>query len=176
MSHTSTPPAVASVASGPIKEGSDSDKKLRTTSINYLADILDSKLPSYAEISAKIENEIYNVSNLDKEINVQMYCMNLVKVMENLKIPHVITCINNETLKPEAIVTLDKDDLNPDKWQILQDIRLPKHIKKERVRGLNKCPKCHSWYSEYTTAQTRSSDEPSTLFFFCVDCEHRWKM
>lgn len=157
-------------------EESGPDVELRTASIGYLIESLGDKIPEYAEISTKIENEIYGVSSLDKEINVQLYCMNLVKVLENLKIPHVITCITNETLKPEAIVTLDKDDLNPEKWQILQDTRLPKHIKKERVRGINKCPKCHSWYSEYTTAQTRSSDEPSTLFFFCVDCEHRWKM
>jgi DNA-directed RNA polymerase subunit M/transcription elongation factor TFIIS len=97
------------------------------------------------------------------------------KVLENLKNPHVIDNIKNETWKPENLATLDKDILNPGKWQQIQDIRLPKNVKKEKKKGADKCPRCKSWYTTYTQAQTRGADEPMTIFYRCTDCEFAWR-
>ena len=37
------------------------------------------------------------------------------------------------------------------------------------------CPKCTYHQAYFMEIQTRSADEPATLFFKCVSCAHRWK-
>ena len=37
------------------------------------------------------------------------------------------------------------------------------------------CIRCKSKYVDYTERQTRSADEPMTVFLRCLNCEKRWK-
>lgn len=37
------------------------------------------------------------------------------------------------------------------------------------------CPKCQHDKAYYKELQTRSADEPATLFFKCVQCSHQWR-
>lgn len=37
------------------------------------------------------------------------------------------------------------------------------------------CPKCQYMQAYFMEIQTRSADEPATLFFKCVQCGHRWR-
>ena len=37
------------------------------------------------------------------------------------------------------------------------------------------CPKCGHGEAYYNEVQTRSADEPATLFFRCCKCHHNWK-
>jgi DNA-directed RNA polymerase subunit M/transcription elongation factor TFIIS len=37
------------------------------------------------------------------------------------------------------------------------------------------CPKCSHDEANYMEIQTRSADEPATVFYRCVECTHRWK-
>eukprot|EP00197_Chlamydomonas_leiostraca_P006996 CAMPEP_0202859956 /NCGR_PEP_ID=MMETSP1391-20130828/1865_1 /ASSEMBLY_ACC=CAM_ASM_000867 /TAXON_ID=1034604 /ORGANISM="Chlamydomonas leiostraca, Strain SAG 11-49" /LENGTH=99 /DNA_ID=CAMNT_0049539071 /DNA_START=169 /DNA_END=468 /DNA_ORIENTATION=+ len=37
------------------------------------------------------------------------------------------------------------------------------------------CPKCSYHQAYFMEIQTRSADEPATLFFKCVQCGARWK-
>lgn len=37
------------------------------------------------------------------------------------------------------------------------------------------CPKCHGFKAKYYEKQTRSADEPMTVFARCVLCGHRWR-
>jgi DNA-directed RNA polymerase subunit M/transcription elongation factor TFIIS len=41
--------------------------------------------------------------------------------------------------------------------------------------GLYTCGKCRSQRTVFSTAQTRSGDEPMTVFIECVDCGKTWK-
>ncbi|EDQ90733.1 uncharacterized protein MONBRDRAFT_18537 [Monosiga brevicollis MX1] len=36
------------------------------------------------------------------------------------------------------------------------------------------CPKCHHNRASYVQQQTRSADEPSTVFYCCEKCNHKW--
>ena len=47
--------------------------------------------------------------------------------------------------------------------------------KNEIEKGDVKCPKCSSTEVLIGESQTRSADEPMTLFFKCVACNHPWK-
>jgi len=44
-----------------------------------------------------------------------------------------------------------------------------------RARTAFVCGKCRSSNVTYTTAQTRSADEPATAFFCCLACSNRWR-
>jgi len=37
------------------------------------------------------------------------------------------------------------------------------------------CGKCKSRNCSYTQRQTRSADEPMTIFLRCLECNHRWR-
>jgi len=37
------------------------------------------------------------------------------------------------------------------------------------------CPECHHRRAYYMQLQTRSADEPMTIFYRCVECANQWK-
>lgn len=45
----------------------------------------------------------------------------------------------------------------------------------EEETGLYKCAKCKSKNTSFVTLQTRSADEPMTIFITCKQCDNRWK-
>jgi len=47
--------------------------------------------------------------------------------------------------------------------------------KEEDYNGLLKCGRCKSTKTDYTTMQTRSADEPATVFASCRICGNRWR-
>ena len=48
--------------------------------------------------------------------------------------------------------------------------------RKERSAGFIKCSKCKSAEVDVEQKQTRSADEPMTLFALCTNCGSRWVM
>ena len=42
--------------------------------------------------------------------------------------------------------------------------------------GVNKCSKCGSKKTFQFSLQTRSCDEPATIFLTCASCSHRWRI
>jgi len=122
---------------------------------------------------SKIESGLFD--SLD-QFNIITYSILIVKVIESLKLPSVRAGLKAGTWKPEELANLDRDVLNPDKWQIIQDARLPKNINKERKKGIYKCGRCKSWFTTHIQAQTRSADEGMTTFVDCLDCKSRFKM
>jgi DNA-directed RNA polymerase subunit M/transcription elongation factor TFIIS len=138
---------------------------------DFTFDLIDKLIKFDENTSRKIEEGIYNNS-----LNFMNYSIYTIKVLENLENPYVIECLKNKTWVPENLATMDKDILNPKKWQQLQEIRLPGNIQKELKKGNIKCKKCGSWYTTYTQAQTRSADEGITTFVVCSECSHRFKI
>ena len=37
------------------------------------------------------------------------------------------------------------------------------------------CSKCHKNRTTYYTLQTRSMDEPETIFITCINCNNKWR-
>lgn len=58
-------------------------------------------------------------------------------------------------------------------------VRLAQHpssdLLRVAARAAAQCPKCGNGEAYYNEVQTRSADEPATLFFRCVKCHHNWK-
>lgn len=48
--------------------------------------------------------------------------------------------------------------------------------RKERTAGFLKCARCKSTDVDVDQKQTRSADEPMTLFALCINCGTRWTL
>lgn len=113
--------------------------------------------------------------------NINEYCIRTIKVLENLKNKDVIDNLKNGSWKYNELHRIDKDILNPEKWQTLHDIRNPKSIVTEKKKSLYKCPRCKNQYGiTMTQVQTRSADEGMTTKLLDADpelgCGYSWKI
>ena len=88
--------------------------------------------------------------------------------------------VNNKEIKAHEIAFMTHQEICPEKWE--------EAIKAKSIRDKNKfeqtleamtdtftCRKCYSKKCSYYALQTRSSDEPMTLFITCLDCGSRMK-
>lgn len=103
--------------------------------------------------------------NLDKDSHVENY--------------QLIDLLKKNKIEPSKICSLEPQDLFPDVWkEIIEEKKLKENVLKQpRTRNDNKsiqCYKCKSFNIQVTTAQTRSADEGTTIFYTC-ECGNRWK-
>lgn len=63
------------------------------------------------------------------------------------------------------------DDAERDERRVAE---LLSSAKKERASGFLVCRNCRSTHVDVDQMQTRSADEPMTLFALCLDCGNRW--
>ena len=68
----------------------------------------------------------------------------------------------------------------PENWKELIDEKFKREkvlyeTKKEAMTDQFKCKKCKSRETAYYELQTRSADEPMTIFITCLNCGNRWK-
>jgi DNA-directed RNA polymerase subunit M/transcription elongation factor TFIIS len=106
-------------------------------------------------------------ANLKKDSYVQNDRL-MIRLRENEFTPHEIALMEPENLKPEA-------------WREIVDLELmrqkaayePVHVAKTNRFVCGKCKKRECSYYEM---QTRSADEPATIFIACLQCGHRWKI
>jgi DNA-directed RNA polymerase subunit M/transcription elongation factor TFIIS len=140
---------------------------MRTKMISLLGD-------SFPELGQEVVKKLEYGINKYSDESTEHYAILCVKVISNLKNKTVMENITNGTWEPEEFANFKKDTLNPEKWQTLQELRLPKKAK-ERRKGRLKCPRCKSWYTTDHQLQTRSGDEGMTSRCACDDCGHHWK-
>eukprot|EP00639_Heterosigma_akashiwo_P007018 CAMPEP_0194558780 /NCGR_PEP_ID=MMETSP0292-20121207/569_1 /TAXON_ID=39354 /ORGANISM="Heterosigma akashiwo, Strain CCMP2393" /LENGTH=311 /DNA_ID=CAMNT_0039406519 /DNA_START=56 /DNA_END=992 /DNA_ORIENTATION=+ len=102
--------------------------------------------------------------------------------------------IVNGEIAPANLVKMDADDFKTDaeleekkriQQQKLEESRMDwaqaNNDKLNAMCGITKdeglftCARCKSKRTTHNQKQTRSSDEPMTVFAVCLDCGHRWK-
>ena len=105
----------------------------------------------------------------------------LQSTLENLSFEHSNLRLGLTDAKTEQevffLVTCDRQLLAPQLWSFETEM---KDTGEDESRGLLKCSKCarkglDAFKTEYTELQTRSSDEPMTVFCYCRQCKSRWK-
>eukprot|EP00049_Salpingoeca_infusionum_P013888 m.258917 g.258917 ORF g.258917 m.258917 type:complete len:109 (+) comp15549_c0_seq1:119-445(+) len=62
----------------------------------------------------------------------------------------------------------------PRQKKTLDDIFGSEEARKAQSKTEVDCPKCHHNYAYYMQMQTRSADEPMTIFYSCEKCSHTW--
>jgi transcription elongation factor S-II len=140
--------------------------------------------------SLNLEKGIFNYSIKEADLKkivkkwdnkgfVQIYLDRLRSIYLNLN-ENIIEQINNETIKPHTVAFMTHQDLSPSKWTELINAKSKRDQYKfetnlEAATDTFTCRKCKSNKCTYYLQQTRSADEPMTIFVTCIDCGQRWK-
>jgi DNA-directed RNA polymerase subunit M/transcription elongation factor TFIIS len=71
-------------------------------------------------------------------------------------------------------------ELNPEHWKEYIERKIKRDSSKyttniEASTDMFTCKKCKSKKCTYYELQTRSADEPTTVFITCLDCGKHWK-
>ena len=110
----------------------------------------------------------------------QIYTDHLRSIYINLKNTDLLIQIKNREIEPQTCAFMTHQEYSPEKWT--------ESIKRKIIREKSKytinteastdvfiCRKCKSHKCTYYEMQTRSADEPSTIFITCLDCGKHWK-
>ena len=133
-------------------------------------------------IPKTVEKYIIQLNNLYPEWDIifDTKWKNYKDVFENeLKENKCVYPKSNE-ITPQGLAFMTHQEMNHEKWQDLME--------KKRILDANKfnnniqastnlftCGKCKSKRCTYYSLQTRSSDEPETIFVTCLDCGKNFK-
>ena len=140
--------------------------------------------------SINLEKAVYNytlkeannkkiIKKWDNPVFIQIYLDHLRSVYCNLK-PSIIEKIKNGELLSQQVPFMTHQELQPDKWSKLieQKIKRDKNKFENNVEASTDtftCRKCKSNKCSYYALQTRSADEPMTIYVTCLSCDNRWK-
>jgi DNA-directed RNA polymerase subunit M/transcription elongation factor TFIIS len=116
----------------------------------------------------------------DNEKFVCIYVDKLRSVYMNLTKPNIIEQINNNSIQIHTIAFMSHQELDPEKWNELIKLKSVRDKNKyevniEAATDTFKCRGCGESKCTYYLQQTRSADEPTTIFVTCLSCGKRWK-
>ena len=91
--------------------------------------------------------------------------------------------ITQKILKSKDVIDMRPEQLCPDGLYAKQiEVKIHKDMRKEYLKreiqqqdGFFKCGRCKSMKTTYYEMQTRSADEPMTVFVSCLNCGRNWK-
>ena len=93
----------------------------------------------------------------------------------------LLELISRNQLKPIEVANIHPHKIRPDIWNVYYDALKLKEAntmledgEDDQFEGLLICDQCKSKKTRYVTLQTRSSDEPTTIYARCLNCSHRW--
>ena len=92
----------------------------------------------------------------------------------------LLTRLKKKEFTAEQLVNMTPQEMFPENWKKIIDEKYRRdkilyETKKEAMTDQFKCSKCQSRETEYFEMQTRSADEPMTIFITCLNCGKRWK-
>lgn len=112
---------------------------------------------------------------------VQLYLDHLRTIRCNLQqCPWLLSQIESGTVLPQTVAFMSHQEMHAEKWQPMIDAKSQrdKHKFEQRLEAATdtfQCRKCKTNHCTYYQMQTRSADEPMTIFVTCLDCGLRWK-
>jgi len=111
---------------------------------------------------------------------VQLYLDRLRTIYINLKNDDLLQLVKQGEITPQTLAFMTHQELNPEHWRE----HIERKIKRDASKFVNNiqastdmftCKKCKSKRCTYYELQTRSADEPATIFVTCLDCGKHWK-
>jgi transcription elongation factor S-II len=146
----------------------------------------------YEIAAANIEKGVYNyaikeantkkiIKKWDNPNFLHLYTDRLRTVYTNLKnIPGLLAKIQNGDIVPQQLGFMTHQEMNQEQWQTLIDQKMKRDASKyntniEASTDMYTCKKCKSKKCTYYELQTRSADEPATIFVTCLNCGKNWR-
>jgi len=111
---------------------------------------------------------------------VQLYLDRLRSLYLNLKNEELLSQLKNKDITPQSLAFMTHQEMNPEHWRVLIDKKIKRDANKYTTNikastDMFTCKKCKSKRCTYYELQTRSADEPATIFVTCLDCGKNWK-
>jgi transcription elongation factor S-II len=112
----------------------------------------------------------------------QLYLDRLRSIYLNLKNnPDLIEQLKNKDITPQVLAFMTHQEMNPKHWSKLIEQKAKRDANKfntnvQASTDMFTCKKCKSKKCTFYELQTRSADEPATIFITCIDCGKNWKM
>ena len=111
---------------------------------------------------------------------VQIYIDRLRSLFINMKDEKILNALKSGELLPQTYAFMTHQEMKPEIWKELIEkkstIDATKFDTNITARtDMFTCGKCKSKKCTYYTMQTRSADEPETIFITCLDCGKNWK-
>jgi transcription elongation factor S-II len=141
--------------------------------------------------SSNLEKGIFNyalkeannrkvVKKWDNQYFVQIYLDRLRSIYLNLKNPEILEQIKSESVQAHTVAFMTHQEMRPEKWKELIEEKAKRDANKfeqniEASTDTFTCRKCKGNKCTYYQMQTRSADEPMTVYISCINCGNRWK-
>ena len=141
--------------------------------------------------SAERVNEAYsckkqkNVAAWDNPYYTDIYKHKFMALRNSILASEELrAAIVSKKYKPSEIPELKPWELEKDgRYAQTMEERIHLELRKElakvenkNVEGFFTCRRCKSKRTTYYELQTRSADEPMTVFVSCLNCDNHWKM
>ena len=111
---------------------------------------------------------------------VSLYKDRLRSIYMNLKNTTLLEQVRNKEIEPKQLAFMTHQEYNPEKWRELIEKKMKRDASKyndniQASTNMYTCRKCKSNRCTYYEMQTRSADEPATIFVTCLDCGKHWR-
>jgi transcription elongation factor S-II len=168
-----------------------------TRKIGEILEENEFNLTEYPDILQKIENSIYDKTvqyarskNIDESWTntnfKQLYFTTARHVCTNLdpgsyvRNTKLLREVKEGNINPEDIGGMTPQKIFPAQWKMLMDdkFKKDKHLYEVDKSGATDeflCRKCGQRECTFYEMQTRSADEPMTIFVTCLSCGNKWK-
>ena len=131
--------------------------------------------------SLKEANSKKVIKKWDNPYFVQIYLDHLRSVFVNLKKnPKLVDLIKNGELKAQNVPFMTHQEMCPERWEelIQAKIKRDKNKYEQKIEASTDtftCRKCRQNKCTYYQLQTKSADEPMSIFIQCTVCGNRWR-
>jgi len=102
--------------------------------------------------------------------------------LKNPKNPRLRKRVLHGEVTPPQLVRMSPYEMFPELWEPVFERVAHKQLRRQLTvdvdsapEGLLQCRKCKSKKTSFVQMQTRSADEPMTVFAYCLACQSRWK-
>jgi transcription elongation factor S-II len=160
------------------KDGANTSEDPDTIFLKKTIDNLEKGIFNWSVQYAKRHNVMHEWGNIYFET---IYKNKLRTIYVNMqKNPTLAQNIMDKTCLAHELAFMSHMEMDPELWKdIIQQWEFAKQREKEStVESMTdafECRKCHSRKTTYYQMQTRSADEPMTVFVSCLECGTRWK-
>lgn len=111
---------------------------------------------------------------------VQLYMDRMRSIYINLKNEMLLDQLKTKEILPQTFAFMTHQEFCPEHWKEYIDRKQKRDMSKytnnvEASTDMFVCKKCKSRRCTYYELQTRSADEPSSIFVSCLDCGKQWR-